>query len=280
MVEFEDIRKPGRDFGFLILFLIIIGVLWYAQGGSSRFPSSPFLDNNSVIVPNVSNDVDDDVDNDNGGTDNGALVPATSPEADRVSLKIGKAKEIDPRKEYVEIKIERNNDKPVDITGWRLESSVSRAGFEIPYAVLRPGDTAIVSTGESPISVSFHVNVCSGYFTQHKEFYPSLSKKCLWPKDEEWPASLSFECLDYIDTLPRCTANITHPFSLQDNDCIMAINSRLSYNGCVEAHKNDENFFEDEWRIYLGRSSELWRQSHETIVLKDLDGRVVDSLSY
>jgi hypothetical protein len=45
-------------------------------------------------------------------------------------------------------------------------------------------------------------------------------------------------------------------------------------------HKNDEDFYDDEWRIYLGRGEELWKNRRETIILKDQAGKIIKEVSY
>ncbi len=42
MVE-ENKSNSTRDFLLFILFLVILSILWYAQGGLERDPGEPFL---------------------------------------------------------------------------------------------------------------------------------------------------------------------------------------------------------------------------------------------
>lgn len=288
MLKEPSIRKPGRDLGLMILFLIILGVLWYSQGGADKFPQGPFLEETPVPISDInqgnggSDNGDDSSDNDSDGSNNGTA-----------SLYYRYAKQSDPQKEYVEIRAANSNECPLDITGWTIEGRV-RLKLEIPQAAglyisnqvntqqdvfLEPGAKAIVVSGRSPIGSSFRLNKCIGYFAQSQEFNPYLPQKCPYPKDEEYFSSLSDDCRDYIKTLSRCRANFTLPAYL-GNECIKAINETLNYNKCVELHKNDEDFYEDEWRIYLNRGDELWKKSYETITLRNKNGEIIDSVSY
>ncbi|OGG78053.1 hypothetical protein A3A36_02680 [Candidatus Kaiserbacteria bacterium RIFCSPLOWO2_01_FULL_52_12b] len=54
----------------------------------------------------------------------------------------------------------------------------------------------------------------------------------------------------------------------------------FNYNGCVDAHKNDADFSGDTWRIYLGRTTPMWRAQHEVVKLIDVNGKTVDAFSY
>lgn len=53
-----------------------------------------------------------------------------------------------------------------------------------------------------------------------------------------------------------------------------------TYEDCVNTHKRDANFDSREWRIFLGQKIELWRNSSEIIRLVDLNGKVIDALTY
>lgn len=64
------------------------------------------------------------------------------------------------------------------------------------------------------------------------------------------------------------------------NKCINQVGSEATYNNCVSLHKNDSDFYKNEWRIYLGQSNPIWQNSTEDIKLLDQNGLVVDSFTY
>jgi hypothetical protein len=283
----EIIKKPGRDLGLLILFLIILGVLWYAQGGADRqFSTGPFLTN--TPAPTVKKDtIFFDGENFEG------IDAGVGSQSGAVSFYARQAKQSDPQKEYLEIELSKEGENLINITGWTVGGRIG-LDLKIPKAAhlfianqvnvkqnvfLSPGGKAVIATGRSPIGSSFRLNKCTGYFSQFQDFFPRLLKKCPYPRDEEWPANLSDDCLDYIETLPRCQANFSIPVYL-GNKCIKAINKQLSYNSCVAAHKSDEDFYKNEWRIYLNRDEELWKNRHDTIILRNKEGKIVDSVFY
>jgi hypothetical protein len=200
----------------------------------------------------------------------------------------------------VEIRADRNNTAPISITNWRIGSVISGSSFKIDGGVqlprsgivssegpilLNPGDKAYIATGRSPIGVSFRTNVCTGYFEQFQDFSPSLKKECPYPEDElevttEVIRTFGNQCLDFIDRMPRCIMQVgTLPYG-SSSECTEFINTEINYTGCIENHRDDTNFYKNEWRVFLGRDREIWREKRETIILLDSDGKTVDTYTY
>lgn len=203
--------------------------------------------------------------------------------------------------EYLSITADYTNTAPVNITGWKVASAISGETYSIPGGVklyysgqvgavapviLSPGDTVILSTGRSPVGESFLINKCSRYLSEHQKFYPSISGRCPLPS-KELPYSIENErtygvgCAEYIEGMPQC--KIAPAGSIPANlspQCHNFIATRLTYNGCVTAHKNDSDFYKTEWRLFLGREKEIWRNTHEEIQLIDASGTVVSTASY
>lgn len=204
-----------------------------------------------------------------------------------------------PNEEYIEIRSSFNNKQPTNITGWKVKSAIS--GFEatigkgvyLPASgavnredtiFLNPGDRAVIVTGRSPNGVSFRLNACTGYFEQFQDFTPSLPQECPYVRSENLPiggqGGLDDACVSYIESIPQCFAHISAIPTTLNANCHDYINKNIHYNGCVQNYKNDPNFYKPEWRVFLERPTELWRQNRETIKLFDAEGRLVDSLSY
>lgn len=207
------------------------------------------------------------------------------------------ARENDHKKEYVEIIASKSNGEPVKITGWTLKSAVTGNSITLgkgTYLIysgrvnteerifLNPNETALIATGRSPLGTSFKLNICSGYFEQFQDFTPFISKECPYAKNENLPANMTDACVDFIEKIPRCETYIkAFPFSFaNDPACQEYISSHIHYNGCIELHKSDANFYKSEWRIFLGRDQELWKEKQETILLLDDTGKLVDSVTY
>lgn len=204
-----------------------------------------------------------------------------------------------PGNEYVELSVAQNAGVPVDLTGWTIESgatgnaAVIPKGTEVPTSgivnaiqdiVLNPGESAVLVSGQSPIGASFRENKCTGYFGDFQTFSPPLPQNCPDPSDELdsfYGADYirDEECIDYVKTLSRCQAALTPPAGAS-SACQSFIINYLNYNGCVTAHQNDADFEGDTWRIYLGRSTSMWRTQNEVVKLIDASGNTVDEFSY
>ena len=150
--------------------------------------------------------------------------------------------------------------------------------------VLAPGKRAIIISGQSPIGASFRENKCIGYFSTFQKFSPPLPQNCPAPSDElESLYGAGYirdaACIDYVNKLSRCQVALSPPVSVS-GACQSFLIKYLNYNGCADAHKNDRDFLGDSWRIYLGRSSSMWRARHELVKLVDKQGNTVDAFSY
>jgi hypothetical protein len=205
----------------------------------------------------------------------------------------------DPKNEYIEISISQDAGMPVDLSEWTLSSDASGSstripkGTEVPTSgiinaaqdiILPPGTRAIIVSGQSPIGASFRENKCIGYFSTFQNFYPPLPQTCPAPSTE----LASFygagyirdaACIDYVNKLSRCQVALSPPVSAS-GVCQNFLVKYLNYNGCVDAHKNDADFKGDTWRIYLGRTSSMWRTRNEIVKLLDVNGKTVDAFSY
>ena len=209
------------------------------------------------------------------------------------------ARRTNVRDEYVRITSSKRAEELINISGWTLMSPVTQNSFTIPFGtelplsglitereqiLLYPGDTAYILSGRSPLGASFRTNACIGYFTQYQSFTPSIRNECPRPIDElEDLSGINLDrdrsCEEFVKDIPRCTIASSLPPELS-NSCRAFISSNLHYNGCVRNYQNDANFFKNEWRVYLGRTAELWKRDRETIRLYDNEGRLVDQMSY
>lgn len=297
-----------KDLIWVALVLLVLGVIWFLTGGPLRKASwsGPFLNtplqNNQDIVKNqtpgaesgsVSNN---STDNGNGSSPNNNTQNSVSIFSSQIRTSSSySAKETDPNKEYITIEASSRNSAPINISGWALLSQKTNfsikipGGTRLPYPgrendqsaiILKPGDTAIVSTGRSPVGASFLTNICTGYFDKDRVFNPSLSNDCPRASDEAGAASIKDQCYDFLDSVSRCEVpDIPLNLSSQ-SECQSIVTEKLNYNGCVNSHRNDSDFFSKEWRIFLNRDSELWANRRETIILKDTGDKIVDSVSY
>ncbi len=264
-------------------------------------PSSPFtVGGSNVSLPGSSQ---------GGGTVSNQALPTItggifgSPSVYRglvtMSHSVNGAGSSDPVNESIELRASYNSGVPINISGWTIVSEATGAtsvipkGTEVPTSgvvnaiqdiVLSPGKRAIIVSGRSPIGASFRENKCIGYFSTFQKFSPSLPQNCPVPADE-LPALYGSNyirdvaCIEYVNKLSRCQVTLSPPVGLSGS-CQAFLVKYLNYNGCVETHKNDANFMGDTWRLYLGRSTSMWRTKHEIVKLVDTLGNTVDAFSY
>ncbi|PIP86499.1 hypothetical protein COV42_02105 [Candidatus Campbellbacteria bacterium CG11_big_fil_rev_8_21_14_0_20_44_21] len=208
------------------------------------------------------------------------------------------AKQSSPLTERVELRVGADAAGKIPLSGWRLQSGVSGAtdtigkGTELPYSgqvnpemdiFVKAGERIIVSTGRSPIGSSFRTNKCTGYFEQFQDFNPSLERSCPRPIDDLPNVGAGNEaekCIDFVEKLPRCEVYLKEVPPGIGGTCHEYVTSKVNYNNCVENHKDDLDFYKNEWRIYLGRNDELWKSQREIIKLIDTSNKVVDVITY
>ena len=225
-----------------------------------------------------------------------------SPFQGLVTLNQASARGTTPKDEYLTLELDSDAKNPVLISGWYLESFVTKRRVTIPQGdrtlirwklpnqtaiTLLPGEDAYLITGSSPIATSFHENICTGYLTHERAFSPSLSESCPRPIDEMrrfGNISLTDDkCYDYVDNIPECSAvkqSVLKEASLS-RACKTFIEETLSYEGCTRAHSSDLDYNTDgSWYIFFRKVTEQWRDEREIIRLMDAEGRIVDVLEY
>lgn len=189
---------------------------------------------------------------------------------------------------------------PIPITGWSLQSALSGTRVFIPSGAspfiagalnqlapiaLSPGDSALLTSGFSPVGASFRENVCTGYLSQFQTFTPPLAQNCPIPADDmprntQTLMQYGDACVDFVHTLPACRFYTGFLPRGAGQSCGQFVGEVLSHNGCVARHQGDPGFYTGSWRIFLNAPAELWRNTHDVIRLLDESGRVVDTLSY
>lgn len=202
------------------------------------------------------------------------------------------------KEEYIAIQHTGRTEETIYISGWQVVSAATGNRATIPLGApmlrkgqlnqtqaigLADGDMAILSSGRSPVGLSFKENMCTGYLEQDQTFTPSLANACPVPEEEfdiYYRNSLNDDkCYEYVRELDTCQTD-SRPSSRLSSSCRSFITDTLSYNGCVNRHQNDAYFAEDTWRIYLGSSKQLWKSERETIKLLDAEGKTVDLITY
>lgn len=222
----------------------------------------------------------------------------TSPLAEKVIIKRCAGSQTDVNEEYIELVINSSVSEKILISDWTLKSEMTGTTIKIGEASKLPytsqinkesavfvsgGDRIIITTGRSPIGVSFQINKCSGYLEQFQNFYPSISKQCPLVEDENLPTSgpnaFNDECWDYIESISRCETPLVFPLDMQ-YECRSYLTTEINHNACIDNYKNNGDFYQPEWRIFLDRETDLWKKEREIIELLDAQGKIVDVYSY
>ncbi len=204
----------------------------------------------------------------------------------------------DAAREYITMNTPSSNASPISVTGWRIENedrttaAIGR-GFNLPRTgivstegaiTLAPGTRAIVATGRSPVGISFRTNKCTGYFEQFQDFTPALRERCPLPANELElaPDFRTFDdaCTSFIKGVGQCRIHTGGTPTIFKDACYTFLVTKLTYVGCVENHKDDPDFYGDEWRIFLGRDTELWKKERGIVRLLDENGKTVDVYPY
>lgn len=283
-------KGTGTDPGWLILFLLILAVMWYVQGGR--------LGNNGIIMepPSSVNQspANETITATTPPPSQKIPAPNESPYKNQVNIVADAVHATNPNQEYITLTASYGNKESIDITGWTLTNKAGTVikigqGAYLPYSAqvnpqtdikLEPGGKALLLTGKSPIATSFQINTCTGYFSQFQSFFPKLPEQCPYPKNLIGLYEMRDDaCIAYIEKLPRCRMPQNIPLLTQDA-CRAVIESNFSYAGCVANEGNKEKFYSKEWRVYLNKDAKLWKDKYEKITLTDRDGKTVDELSY
>ena len=203
-----------------------------------------------------------------------------------------------PEREYVTLRVSDSVDL-IDMTDWKLFSFSEKKAYRIPRGTqsvqkgrvteigilgVTGGDYVVISSGRSPLGVSFRSNKCLGYRQQFKNFYPPLKERCPDPETEIERNGVSFTditCHDYTRSLNRCETVLDFPSRISFTpECKIFLKEFANEEGCVDIHKNDVDFFDNEVRFYLNSEEELWRSERDAIFLIDREGRLVDVLEF
>lgn len=205
--------------------------------------------------------------------------------------------------EYIEIRAKKTNAEAINISNWSLQSMVSDIWIGIPQGVelyivgevnelqdiyLRPGESAVIATRQSPVGVSFRVNRCSGFLSDTQNFEPPLRTICMDPREVLPPTvenikSYDDECVRFVENFGRCSyvTSTIEGFTELSQACRDKIQPRFTYNYCSSVHANDSDFYDEKnWRIFLNQDKIIWKENYEIIRLLDEKHRTVDVFNY
>ena len=180
-------------------------------------------------------------------------------------------------------------DQTIDITGWKVKSN--QGSFTIPQAQeiysfggtqddirLRNRDQVYIYSSTATKG-NFRINKCLGYIEDRAPFIPSIPKSCPRISRSEI-SNFGGECQDYLLSLRSCeNPSANPPVPLNEAACHRFLRD-LNYVGCVEKYRNDTNFLNNEWWIWMGGQIKIFDPAHDKVQLLDTEGNLVDEYSY
>ena len=185
--------------------------------------------------------------------------------------------------------------KTINITDWTIETSlktitISQAAKKLTYPYfkssqvdidLAEGDKVVISAGLAPDGVNFRANKCTGYLDQLFQYEPSLDEGCPYLHESEYN-HLTNNCQDFIDDLSRCAIpDYSGNYEVSsDSECTSFLTEKFNYSQCYQNYYQEADFLSDKWRVFLGKSIDVLDNDHDTIILRDKDGLLVDEYSY
>lgn len=181
------------------------------------------------------------------------------------------------------IKASEKNRVPITLLGFSLVAgtekiSIPKGTKQLSYGTvnqeevitLSPGEEVLLTQGPSPVGVSFLENKCTGYLNEFLSFTPALSEDCpLFSPSDTGPETA---CRAILKTLPPCRSKITQLPQGTSAACRSFIADTANYNTCVEKHKNDPDFFNQTWRVFIPT---LNIEKNTTITLLDPENKKV-----
>ena len=203
-----------------------------------------------------------------------------------------------PGDEKITISLSNRAPEPVNITGWQIWSVATGNRATIPQGnylyhksggnslvpiILTPGQKVIVYSGTSPFEYSFIPNICMAYFSDTRDFPYGFPSRCPDPRDKAFPLPFydrGNECRDYIESMPSCEVSYRDEDFYEpglSDECRDYIRDITGYDNCVGLWQNDEDFYKNEWWVYLDKPSRMYGDRDEQILLFDERGILIDS---
>ncbi|MFA5099048.1 MAG: hypothetical protein WC461_02420 [Candidatus Paceibacterota bacterium] len=188
-----------------------------------------------------------------------------------------------------------SKDDKVNISGWKIKSNNGKE-IVIPQAVNLYDlsgflyDSNVVISASANVSIygntsvinrNLRLNKCIGYLENDYEFIPQLPRNC--PQVSRSSVQyLSGACQSYVLSLGSCQLpDVSFYNSLPGNDdgnaCRVFL-SNINYNSCIKDHRNDSDFYLNDWRIWVGKN--ILDPQHDAVKLFDNNGLLVDQYVY
>ncbi|MDO8493608.1 MAG: hypothetical protein Q7S19_03650 [bacterium] len=260
MADKPPIFDPITDLKALLVLLMGAWLIWFSSGGPARYEATlqkpflktpttreengiwqdPFISEQYGSIPNLS------ISKVQPSTKPPKVEPLTKYGASsKLIVYLSKGQANSTGISYLKIDYPVFGKTPLKITGLYIKSFFGKgiaiaSASDLPYQgrineevdlVINPGSIVYLIEGPSPLGVSFRTNKCIGILSQFQSFYP--------------------------------------PLPLLTEDYAVQASQGLTYNSCIEAHRLDADFYNNEWRIYLNNKTKAWTETGDLIRLID-----------
>ena len=185
---------------FYTLVIVFFFLLWLASGGPTKpisfagafiTPITNLGQTQSGYGPKLTLNTKISAVGGSAGVSSSTGIPDTSPYAGDVVLTHSVSSDgTDPAQEYIGLVVTDAEKQSVTISGWKLVSTVSGSSATIPQGVptlklgsvnlqpivMTPGNQAYLTTGASPVNVSFEQNTCVNYISNAQNYTNCVTK--------------------------------------------------------------------------------------------------------
>ncbi len=200
-----------------------------------------------------------------------------------------------PDEETIQLEVDGRVPNPIGLTGYTVSNGLGaqfriptvqnyyRAGVELPSEdplVVPAGGRVIIIVGKTRMRKSVRLNRCMRYLEpQMNTVFGFGFGSCPVPSEEQIRRETGSKCFEFISKQSACS--MPNPIGFPDNvrlglTCIDFISRHYTYNGCVDDHQIERDFFLNDWRVEIGYPQRFLATGSETIEVRDGEGLLVD----
>ncbi|MBI3633979.1 MAG: peptidoglycan-binding protein [Candidatus Vogelbacteria bacterium] len=204
---------------------------------------------------------------------------------------IGGYSRVNPVNEHIVIRNQSTTTEPISITGFVLVTT-SKEEFTIPKGrelldlspaqdvdiTLNKSGYARIVTGLQNNNINFKENICEGYFDEFSDFNGELLHNCPQPDIRSVSPKLPDHCIQIFESRDSCRT--VDPTTIQVAECVAYADAHLNYQGCVKDNVKRDDFYGNNWHIWMQRNRKFLRYIHDNVTLYDPQGKFVDTYSY
>lgn len=296
------------------LLIIVGGAIWFLSSGSALFNStpaekisvSPAAKTQAYSAPAASSNSNSNSASNSDQSAQNQEIPDSSipvgytraqlsPYFQKIRISSAYYSSFSGYPSQIQLYSSLSKDEKVSITGWKIKSNSSKE-IIIPDAVnlydlstflfnsnivLSSNSYVSIYGNMSAINRNLRLNKCIGYLENDYDFIPQLPRNC--PQASRSSVQyLSGQCHSYVLSLSSCQIpDVSFYNSLPGNDdgnACRAFLSNINYNSCIKEHRNDSDFYLNDWRVWVNKN--ILDIQHDAVKLFDSQGLLVDQYVY